>query len=214
VLIQPWFSLLNWNQLFKKGRKGMSELLSFNKFSSMPYIPYKVIAFLISNENAENIFKILKYPTYDCLKEQNLTMKEKKEMIWKGQDQMQDYNIFLTNVEENMLDESKTLLKLFRYDSLPVNRMISVVCYEFDILFGTKSSIIDYNGIPCNRGDVLEAEILKVINGEELSGVGYFQYNYELSRLCRSRANIGNNSTFTGCSFVLATQSSDLDVGC
>ena len=39
---------------------------------------------------------------------------------------------------------------------------------------------------------------------------GKLQFNHDLSRLCRSTLNIGNNYTFTGTSIVMATQLADL----
>ena len=37
----------------------------YNDFLSMPYIPYRIIEYLAYNN--ENLWKILKYNTYDCL---------------------------------------------------------------------------------------------------------------------------------------------------
>ncbi|MGL4453542.1 MAG: hypothetical protein ACRCTZ_20475, partial [Sarcina sp.] len=155
-------------------------------------------------------WKILKYPTYDCISKPNLTIEEKSMMIWKNQDNSQDYNIFFNNVVDNMILDSKTLLKLYKFDGSPETHIVSTLSYQFDFLYGTKISIIDYYGIPCNRGDALEAEILKTLNGVEVSGVGMLQYNRRLSRLCRSFTNYGNSSTFSGNSIVMATLSSDL----
>ena len=62
----------------------------YNNFLSMPYIPYRIIEYLAYNN--ENIWKILKYNTYDCLSEENLTFEEKMSLIWSHQaDQEQFY---------------------------------------------------------------------------------------------------------------------------
>ena len=42
----------------------------FNNFANLPYVPYKIIMTLAQNN--ENIFKLLKYGTYDCLSKPNL----------------------------------------------------------------------------------------------------------------------------------------------
>ena len=65
----------------------------FNNFAMLPSVPYNIIMTLAQNN--ENIFKMLKYNTYDCLSQPNLTFEEKMEMIYKNQDQQQDYRIFL-----------------------------------------------------------------------------------------------------------------------
>lgn len=188
------------------------EYNKFNQFTSMPYIPYRIIEYLISNN--ENIWKVLKYPTYDCLSQPNLTLKEKAEMIWKNQDRQQDYNVFLNPIVNNMIYDATTILKCYRLDSNPVNHIIATVSYEFDIIYGSKIPMIGLDGVPCTRGDVIEMELMKTLNGADVSGVGLLQYNTRLSGLCRSRANVGNDNTFNGISLIFAVQVGDLDAGC
>lgn len=182
----------------------------FNKFTTLPFIPYKIVVALTKNEN---LFKLLKYNTYDCLSMPNLTQDEKISMIWKDNDDMHNFNVFLTNIEANELVASKNILKIYKYDTLPENSVISTIVYRFDILYGTKNALVDYEGVPCSRGDCIEMEILKTLNGEDVAGVGYLQFNHELSRLCRSSMSIGNNLTFTGTSLIMATQLADIGGG-
>lgn len=189
----------------------MSECLSptgaFNQFSSLPSIPYAIIEKLMENEN---IWKILKYPTYDCLSKKDLTLSEKSDMIWKNQENQVDYNVFLTPLVEDMIYESTTILKCYRYYSVPMNQLRAVVTYEIDVLYGGKISLIEYNGIPCNRSDVIEMEIMKTLNGADVGGIGYFQFNRELSSFSQSRMVLGNDKTFTGTAIVMATNLSNI----
>ncbi|MGL4452270.1 MAG: hypothetical protein ACRCTZ_13895, partial [Sarcina sp.] len=67
----------------------------FNQATRVPFIPYRIVEQLMANED---FWKILKYPTYDCISKPNLTIEEKSMMIWKNQDNSQDYNIFFNNV--------------------------------------------------------------------------------------------------------------------
>lgn len=182
-------------------------MAKFNKFTSLPFIPYRIIVALMKNDN---FFKLLKYNTYDALSKPNLTDDEKAEMICKDDNNMHDFNIFLTNIEPNELVKSKTILKLYRYDTMPDNGFLSTICYKFDILYGTKNAMVDYEGVPCARVDVMEMELMKTLNGADVAGVGLLQFNHELSRLSRSTLNIGNNYTFTGTSIIMATQLADV----
>jgi len=186
---------------------------TFNKFESLPYIPYKIAAKLLENDN---LFKLLKYNNYECLSEPNLTMEEKADMIWKDQTNMADFYVYLTNVEPDELINSKTILKIYKYDNNPITPMMSTISYRLDILCGTKNALVNYNGVPCPRLDMIEMEILNSLNGEDVAGVGYLQFNHELSRSCRSMMTIGNNYTFTGTTMVMATQLSvdPYDSGC
>lgn len=182
-------------------------MASFNKFLTLPFIPYRIVVALTQNDN---FFKLLKYNTYDALSMPNLTEDEKLQLICKDFDDMQNYNIFLTNIEPNELVNSKTILKLYRYDTLPINHIVSTISYRFDILYGTKNALVEYQGVPCPRVDLMEMELMKTLNGADVAGVGKLQFNHDLSRLCRSTLNIGNNYTFTGTSIVMATQLADL----
>ena len=181
-----------------------------NKFLSMPYIPFKIVMALLENDN---FCKLIYYNTIDARDQPNLTIAQKRALIWDGQDDMENYHIFLTNVQPNEETNNRTILKLYRYVTDPINRNIATVAYAFDILFGSKIPLVRYNGITCNRGDVIEMEIMKTLNGEDVAGVGYLQYDNDLTTLCRSRIGIGNNYTFTGLSIIMATQISDTDGG-
>lgn len=184
----------------------------YNQFTTMPYTPYKIILKLLLNEN---LCKLLKYNTYDCLSMPNLSYDEKIAMIWKSPqfDHMENYNIFMTNTMANMMTEAMDILQIYRYDTKPINPVIATIVYRFDFMFGSKTATVEYNGMPCNRGDVFEMELMKSLNGQDVAGVGFLQYNDRLSRLCGSQVGVGNNSTFTGVSIVFATQNGDIDEG-
>ena len=59
----------------------------------------------------------------------------------------------------------------------------------------------------------MEMEIMKSLNGEDVAGVGYLQYNDELTSLCGSQVGIGNNYTFTGLSIIFGTFILDTENG-
>lgn len=180
----------------------------FNHYEFMPYIPYKIVEYLATNN--ENLWKILKYNDYECLSKPNLTFEEKIAMIWNREGNQQDFSIFFSQLVENMIPDSKSILKIFKVLTTPRDTIRAVGSYEFDILYGGKIALVEYNGIPCNRGDVVEAEILKTLNGADVGGVGMLQFNTKLSTASRSSLNLGNSKTFTGTSLVLSVELSDL----
>ena len=65
----------------------------YNNYKFMPYIPYRIIEYLAYNN--ENLWKILKYNTYDCLSNDDLTFEEKMQLVWSYQSNQEDYRIFL-----------------------------------------------------------------------------------------------------------------------
>lgn len=183
----------------------------YNKYEFMPYIPYKIVEYLATNN--ENLWKILKYNDYDCLSKPNLTFEEKIALIWNTEGNQENYSIFFSQLVENMIPDSKSILKIYKVLTTPRNTIQAVGSYEFDILYGGKIALVEYNGIPCNRGDVVEAEILRTLNGADVGGVGMLQFNTKLSTASRSSLNLGNSKTFTGTSLVLSVELSDLGEG-
>ena len=117
-----------------------------NIFTSMPFIPYKIATAILNNDN---LCKLLFYDTYDCLSMENLTDNQKEEMIWKDDvDTIDSCRIFLTNTNSKIATKSKTILQCYKFDTSPTNQIISVVCYRFDILFGSDIAMVEYRGVP------------------------------------------------------------------
>lgn len=189
------------------------EKISFNQYDYLPFIPYKIIEALSNDVEADNIFKLLYYPTYDALSEPSLTFEQKMDLIWCNNDSEQDYKIFLKPLVSNEITESMTQMRLFKCDIDPQNQIISTLSYQFDFIIGSKIAMVDYKGIPCPRIDVLEMEILKALNGRDDLGVGFFQFNTSLSRLDRERMTMSNGKTFFGHSLIMSVLSSSIEVG-
>lgn len=72
-------------------------LSSFNNFEPVPTLTYRIFSYLLSatSNEAENFWKVLYYPTADCLSKDNLTFAQKKKLIWKGEANENDFKLFL-----------------------------------------------------------------------------------------------------------------------
>ena len=192
--------------------------MAFNNFSEMPDLPYKIIEVLLTDtsQDAEDFWKLLKYTEVNALKQKNLTLKEKKAMIWQGESIEQNFNVFLKPLIGSAMDsaEAQTQLRLYRYNTVPTTQFEAIVCFEADFVTNEKTSLVRRNKILCERTDVMEALFLSVMNGRDIEiGSGVFQFNRELSRSCNSQLNIGNSKSFYGRSLVLALQFVGADNG-
>lgn len=192
--------------------------MAFNNFSEMPYFPYKIIEVLLTDtsQDAEDFWKLLKYTEVNALKQKNLTLKEKKAMIWQGESIEQNFNVFLKPLIGSAMDsaEAQTQLRLYRYNTIPTTQFEAIVCFEADFVTNEKTSLVRRNKILCERTDVMEALFLSVMNGRDIEiGSGVFQFNRELSRSCNSQLNIGNSKSFYGRSLILALQFVGADSG-
>jgi len=178
----------------------------YNTLEQLPYLAYRITNYLFANEV---IWKILKYDDYDCLDKPNLTEDEKASLIWTKGDQSK-CSVFLTPMEVDIIDNSKTVFKLYDYQIVPESHLTSIVCMRFEILCMGKSTMLDYNGYPCSRLSVMKAELVKSLNGSDIGGVGMLEFNNMLSRWCGATQSLGNNKNVVGDTLTFALRTSTL----
>lgn len=180
----------------------------FNSMSALPKAPYTILTYLANSPEAEDIWKMLKYNSYDALSQDALSFDEKISLIWKDGAQ-EKYSVFLTPLVEDAITESKCVFKIYNFFIHPENLYDGIVVYAFDFLYGGNQSLVDYEGTPVSRGDLFINKLLTVLNGAEIGGIGKLIFNEELSRYALSKTTIGNNKTFTGQQIFLATRMGD-----
>ena len=189
--------------------------IAYNNFKQVPTFPYRIIEYLIENSN-EDLFKLLKYQTIDALDKDNLTSDEKLALIWNGIDtQEQNYKIFLKPLIANELGDatSQCQIRLFRYDTTPVNRLQAIMIYELDIITHEKCGNVYYNGMLCERTDLIENLLIDALNGTDIGGTQMMMFDRELSRTCKSLLSINNSKSFYGRSLYIGQQLISPDTG-
>lgn len=189
--------------------------IKYNDFSSQPLIPYKILEALLKNnsEHANNLFKLLKYNDIDCLSRQNLTLKEKTSLIWRGQDVEQNYNIFVKPlIGSSLVDsESQSQMRIYRYSTYPDNKIEATISIQLIFLTNEKSSLVDVDGILCERTDVMESEFLNVINGRDIDiGTGYITFDRQVIRSSTSQINVSNSRSVYGRSMLMSLKYTNL----
>lgn len=188
--------------------------IAFNNFQVVPMFPYKIIEKL-ATKGTEDIWKIIKYQDIKPLDKTDLTYEQKMGMIWSGQTDEENYNIFLKSLVGNSLPDSTSQmqLRIYRNSTIPNTRMESVLNYEIDIICNDKTANIFYDNILCERTDVLENLLIDNLNGLDIGGTGYLQFNRELSRQSQSMLSLGNSKTLYGRAVVFSLLHSNPSVG-
>lgn len=184
-----------------------------NSMSMLPNIPYNILTYLAKEEQI--LWKLLAYNSYDALSKPDLTFSEKMDLIWKEGPQ-EPYSVFMTNIIDDAIPESKTILKIYNYYIHAKDLYLAPTVYAFDILYGPKMSLVEYNGIPVSRADLFVNRILTLLNGVEVGGVGKLVFFDDMSRYDLGRTVIGNSKTFTGYQLFLSVNVGDVgrDEGC
>lgn len=189
--------------------------LSYNSFLNIPTIPYNIIAYEMTN-GSQDFWKMLKYLTKKPLLESDLTLAQKRSLVWTGgsdQDDEQNYNIFLKPLIGNSLDDAvqQSQIRIFRFDTSPEDQYRSVITYEIDIICHEKCSNVYYSGGIAERTDVIESLLLNDLNGKEIPKVGILKFDRELSRYDKSIMNISNSKSFYGRSLMLSIRNLNVD---
>ena len=189
----------------------------YNSLSRLPTIPYNIMVYLAKSTDpiAEVFWKMLAYKDYKALSHDPLTFQQKMKLVW-AQGKQDAYSVFLTNLIEDAMAESKQIVKIYQYYIHASELYTSTVVYAFDCLYGGQMSLVEYNGIPVNRGDLFIHCILTLLNGVEVGGVGKLMFLDDMSRYSAARSTIGNNKTFTGVQLYMAVNVGDSGVegGC
>ena len=182
----------------------------YNSLSALPTIPYNIMVYLAKSTDpiAEVFWKMLAYKDYKALSHEPLTFQQKMKLVW-AQGKQDTYSVFLTNLIEDAMAESKQIVKIYQYYIHASELYTSTVVYAFDCLYGGQMSLVEYNGIPVNRGDLFIHCILSLLNGAEVGGVGQIVFLDDMSRYNAARSTIGNNKTFTGVQLYMSVKVGD-----
>lgn len=192
--------------------------ITLNNFMELPLLPYKVFEYLAQSksEEAEMLWKLLKYSTADCLSMPNLTYEEKVSMIWSGQTNEEDFALFNKPLVTNSLGSAEEMnqIRMFRYGTIPNSKIEATVLFELDIYTNDKTACVFYNDILCEKTDLEESLLLSLLNGVDL-GIGYnfLRFDRENVRSSQSMANISNSKSFFGRTLMLSLSYSNIDSG-
>lgn len=193
-------------------------------FRNMPYVPYNIMEKLAmdSSDDAEKLWKLLKYTSVDTLDKTNLTFEEKMDLVWSPDKvtstRTQDtFNVFLKPLIPSSLNsaESQTQLRIYRSDTTAISIYESVITYEFDLIVNESSCMIyDENGIMIEKTDYMEMLLINLLNGMDVGvGVNFLRFDRMSGGMCKSMLNINNSKSLYGRSFILALRYIDASEG-
>lgn len=193
--------------------------VTVNNFVGIEELPYKVFIYLLKNKSdeCEDLWKALYYPTVDALSKPNLTTKQKRSLIWKGEPNENNYKIFNKPlVSDSMVDATDMIqLRMFRFGTTPIERLDANILFEIDVYTNDKTSVlINEHDYLVERTDFLETRLLSLLVGVDLGlGYNFFQFDRNLSTYNRSYIGINNSKAFFGRTFVLGLEYSNPSSG-
>ena len=196
----------------------------FASYKKVPLVPYLILKKLAEDESedAQNIWKLLKYTSEDALRKPSLTYAEKMDIVWSPSkttsERTQDtFNVFLKPLVPSALntDMAQTQLRIYRYETLAETQMEAILLYEIDVIVNESSCMVeDEEGQLLEKTDVLESLLLEVLSGYDIGvGFNYMRFDRVRGGACLSILNINNSKSTYGRSFHLALKYFDNSKG-
>ena len=173
---------------------------SYASYDVLPKLSYNIIEHLMTNPDAEIIWKLLKYKDADAWNKPNLTKKEKREMIYDGKHSQSNYNIFLDGFMDEATNEEKSFLRIYPSSIYPSTRTYGVCCINLEVFVHSQiNHLSNYQ----TRIDTIIQALLKVLNGVNVNGVGVLYFDMQGNRY--SKMSTTGEKPYKGKILVMGT---------
>ncbi len=175
---------------------------SYNKYSSLPLVPYNMAKYLMDND--ELIWKLLKYSSNDAWNKPNLTKAEKGAMIYKGAGATTEYRVFFTSSQNSAWTDVATVLRMAPATLRPVNYVTGTQFVKFEAYTHEECSTLS-NYQP--RLLTIMQRLIEVFNGADIDGIGrlFFDYNATNGAARLTGVNVGD-ATFRGYELIMGNK--------
>lgn len=156
----------------------MYNVSAYNKYEGLPNFSYKIIEYLILEEKADILWKLLKYNDKDAYSKKSLTKSEKRSLIYNGSGDESGFNIFLDFTMDDVIQDTKSLLRIYPSSIYPANRTTGICGINFEVLVHGK---INHLSNYTTRIDVIIQTLIEVLNGADIGGLGSLFFDGDAS---------------------------------
>jgi len=177
---------------------------SYNKYTLLPNIPYNILTYLMDNN--EFIWKLLKYDSADAWSpsKADLTKAEKGALIYVGTGALTDYRVFMDAGMDSAWTIATTILRVSPVAIIPKTYVTGVQSIRFEVYSHATLNMLS-NRNP--RSLSIIQQLIEVLNGAEIEGIGRLFFDYKASSYCRlTGINVGN-ATYKGYELIMCNQS-------
>lgn len=188
--------------------------MRINRYVGTEKAPSRIISALVNDtsEIGNEFWKALYYDEVDCLDKPNVSIKDRRKVIYKrgNLNNFNGYKIFnfplLTDSIMDGGEENLIQLRIYQRSILPIDNTKAVISYRLDVYTSSKlASFLDKDGDLVERTEFLISHLLDMLVDLEI-GLGFdlIQFNRELERSCRSEQLINNGKLFYARSMTIA----------
>lgn len=188
--------------------------MRINRYVGTEKAPSRIISALVNDtsEIGNEFWKALYYDEVDCLDKPNVSIKDRRKVIYKrgNLNNFNGYKIFnfplLTDSIMDDGEENLIQLRIYQRSILPIDTTKAVISYRIDVYTSSKlASFLDKDGDLVERTEFIISHLLDMLVNLDI-GLGFdlIQFNRELERTCRSEQLINNGKLFYARSMTIA----------
>ena len=149
-----------------------TDTYAYSKISGFKLFSYNCINYLL--ENNEMIWKLLFYNEADAWNKSDITIDQKRSMIYAGQPDETLYRVFMAEKQPNAWISEATILRIFPHSIVPENRTVNTTIMAFDIYSHYRvDTLSNYTA----RVDAGVEEIVSTLNGANIGSLGRLSFN-------------------------------------
>lgn len=165
---------------------------SYAQYEDWDVFSLKCIEYLMDND--ELIWKLLKYNTPDAWNKADLTMAEKRALIYDGvSDDTSKYHVFMDMGQPDVITAEICQIRIHPYSLNAPNRVVGTIMMMFEVYSNYK---INHLTNLRTRNDMIMKRFLQVFNGAIIGGIG--RLNLDNLGSYGSRLETGGQLPFKG----------------
>jgi hypothetical protein len=145
---------------------------AYNKFRQFSKLSYNCVKYMMDNN--ELIWKLLKHTTPDAWSKPDLTQVEKGALIYAGQKDTSEFNVFMDVKQPDVLTKEVAMVRICPYGAIGMNRTLGYIEVSMEVYAHYKiNHLTNYQ----TRVDTITEELLALFNGVDIGGLGLLSFD-------------------------------------
>jgi len=145
---------------------------AYNDFTALSKLSYNCIKIMMDDN--ELIWKLLKYTDPDAWDRDDLTQEEKGALVYAGQQDTSQFNVFMDGKQPDVLVNEVSLVRIMPHAAIGLNRTVGLVQVSMEVFSHYKiNHLSNYQ----TRIDTIAEELLATFNGIDAGGLGLLTFS-------------------------------------
>jgi hypothetical protein len=161
---------------------------AYSKYKDYPKWPYEAITYLMNNN--ELIWKLIKYTDADAWEKPNLTLDQKRALVYNGKGDMTNFRVFMDKGQSSVFTQEISYIKISNYELKPITRTTGKIAIMMEVYCHYMTNqLSNYT----SRYDAIAGQFMEVFNGANLGlGLGrlFFDWAGDSSDILKDSGSI------------------------